>query len=231
MMKKLIFLLLLSISCWANAQFGDKNFIDQNYIEVTGTAEMSIIPNEIGITISVSEKDFKTKQSFPEYEKEIIAKLKEIGINVEKEFSIMDINSRLKTSFLKRSDVYAAKQYVVVVHDARIANKIFESLEKIGINNMVISKFSHSEIEKLRREVKINAVKAAKEKAIALTQAIGQTIGRALYINEINSQPWQANMYENKVMNSNQELGEDKDFLDFQKIKLKSSFTIRFELK
>jgi uncharacterized protein YggE len=230
-MKKLLFFIFISICGLASAQSGEKNFIDQNYIEVTGTAEMNIVPDEIEITISVSEKDFKTKQSFPEYEKEIISRLKAIGINIEKEFSIMDINSRLKSSFLKRNDVYNAKQYVVVVHDASTANKIFESLEKMGINNMVISKFNHSDIEKYRREVKINAVKAAKEKASALAQAIGQTAGRALYIAEINVQPWQNNMYSNQVINMNKEMDEGGDTVDFQKIKLKSSYTIRFELK
>jgi uncharacterized protein YggE len=230
-MKKLLFFVFISICGLASAQCGEKNFIDQNYIEVTGTAEMNIVPNEIEITISVSEKDFKTKQSFPEYEKEIISKLKTIGINIEKEFSILDINSRLKSSFWKRTEVNAAKQYVVLVHDAGMANKIFESLDKIGVNNMVISKFSHSDIEKYRREVKINAVKAAKEKASALAQAIGQTAGRALYIAEINVQPWQNNMYSNQVINMNKEMDEGGDTVDFQRIKLKSSYTIRFELK
>lgn len=36
---------------------GGKNFIDQNYVEVTGTAELEIVPDEIYLRIVISEKD------------------------------------------------------------------------------------------------------------------------------------------------------------------------------
>jgi len=228
-MKHLLILTFILVSAMTNAQSGEKNFIDQNYIEVTGTAEVNIVPNEIQITISVSEKDFKMKQSLAEYEKDIISRLKEIGIPVEKEFSVMDINSRLKSSLFKRTEVYSAKQYVLIVHNAETANKVFEVLDKIGIANMVITKFDHSEIEKYRHEIKIKAIKAAKAKASELAEAINQSIGRALYIVELNNSPWQPNPNSNTFMKEGS--SDDNSGIDFQKIKLKSSYTVRFELK
>ncbi len=67
-MRKL-FTLLFLITCSALiAQTGGKNFIDQNYIEVTGKAEMEILPDEVYLRILLNEKDFKGKD-FAEIEK------------------------------------------------------------------------------------------------------------------------------------------------------------------
>ncbi|MBK7869291.1 MAG: hypothetical protein IPJ74_00735 [Saprospiraceae bacterium] len=44
-MKNLL-LLLLCLPLFSHAQSGVKNFIDQPYIEVTGKAEMEIVPDE-----------------------------------------------------------------------------------------------------------------------------------------------------------------------------------------
>ena len=37
----------------------EKNFIDQNYIEITASAEKEVSPNEIYISITIDEKDNK----------------------------------------------------------------------------------------------------------------------------------------------------------------------------
>ena len=55
-MKQLL-LMLLIIPFVTNGQTGDKNFIDQNYIEVTGNSEMEISPDLIYIKILINEKD------------------------------------------------------------------------------------------------------------------------------------------------------------------------------
>ena len=48
-----IVLSLLLGSFVTMAQSGEKNFIDQNYIEVSGTAEMEIVPDQIYLKLSL----------------------------------------------------------------------------------------------------------------------------------------------------------------------------------
>ena len=63
-MKQFILLgYALLITQFSFAQSGTKNFIDQNYIEVNGNAKMEIIPDEILMNISLSERDTKNKES------------------------------------------------------------------------------------------------------------------------------------------------------------------------
>jgi uncharacterized protein YggE len=85
-------------------------------------------------------------------------------------------------------------------------------------------------MDEFRKEVKINAMKAAKEKAGALAKAIDQSIGRALYIQELDYQLYnaQANM---TMRAANYDMDYKVPDLDFEKLKLEYSILARFELK
>ncbi|MDA3891149.1 MAG: hypothetical protein PF517_05735 [Salinivirgaceae bacterium] len=62
-MRSLLIVLALILTLFTQAQTGTKNFIDQNYIEVTGKAELNVVPDEIFLKILISEKDTKNKIS------------------------------------------------------------------------------------------------------------------------------------------------------------------------
>ena len=76
------------------------------------------------------------------------------------------------------------KRYELIVNDGKTLGKIYQGLDRIDISNISIVKTSHSDIEKIRRETKLKALKAAKEKANDYAKVINQTIGKALFIQE-----------------------------------------------
>ncbi len=236
-MKNTLFVVLMLLSINAVAQTGDKNFIDQNYIEVVGKSELQISPDQIYIKIVLKEEDTKNKEGLAELENKLITTLEEIGINVEKDLLIKDINSNFKYYLLSKSKILLSKEYEVLVRDGKTASRVFLGLENIGISNVSIDRLEHSEMVKFRKEVKVNAVKAAKDKAEALASALGQDIGRALYIEEMND-PFHRPMISNSMMVrglSSDVYGANKvtkelDF-DFEKIKISYSILCRFELK
>lgn len=96
-----IVLSLLLGSFVTMAQSGEKNFIDQNYIEVSGTAEMEIVPDQIYLKIVISEKD-KGKKTVEQQEKAMIAILQKLGIDVRKDLLMKDMSSNFKSYFLKK---------------------------------------------------------------------------------------------------------------------------------
>ena len=53
------------------------------------------------------------------------------------------------------------------VHNAGEVNKLFQLLDELEIEDAGISKTSHSQIEKFRKEIKIEAMKNAKDKSEA----------------------------------------------------------------
>ena len=235
-MKKLLVILLPLISVASYSQNGTKNFIDQNFIEVTGKAEMKIVPNEIYLKILLNQKDFKGKKNFDEVEKSMAEKLTEIGIDISKKLEIKDMTSNFQNYWLKNSSINSIKEYQLNVKNAKTAGYVYKELESLGISNITIVRIEHSGIEKFRKEVKINAIKAAKEKAKLLTNAIGQNVGNAIYIQELNNQNYKAlqgaaggssfvvRRYSNEFDK------EKKTEIEFEKIKLEYSILIRFEI-
>jgi len=209
-----------------------KNFIDLNYIEVTGKAEMEVAPDEIFIQIFINESDYKGKQTLEILERNMLKKLQEIGIDLKKEFAVNDISSNFKDYWIKKTDIFTSKQYQVIVHTAPMAGRVFRELEGLGISNISIEKVDNSEIEKYKKEVKVKAIQAAKEKAESLSGAIGQTIGKAIYIRE--SEPLYAPVMANTMMKAR---GMELDAsytepdIEFEKIKLEYSVDVYFELK
>lgn len=182
-MKKIIILFLL-IPLTGLAQQGSKNFIDQNYIEVTGTVESEVIPDQIYINITINERDKKGKISVEQQEVKMVQRLKAAGIDIEKNLSVSNFNSHYVDYFLKKDGVLKRKQYTLLVNNTQKLAKAFQVFEDLEISNVYISKVDHSKIEELKLKAKIKTIKIAKKKAKAYADAIEQSIGKALFIKE-----------------------------------------------
>lgn len=230
-MKKLlaIVMVLFATQVWAQST---KNFIDQNYIEVTGKAEKKVTPDEIYLRIVINEKDNKGKTSVEQQEREMIKALKALGIDVDKNLRVRDQGSNYKDYLLKKNVILTSKEYQLMVSTGQMVGNVFIRLEAVGISNIDVERVDHSQMEQFRREVKVEAVKAAKEKAADLATAIGQTAGRALYIREDeNYYPRMAApamlMKSNVAMESMDQASD----LEFEKIHIEYSVQVYFELK
>jgi uncharacterized protein len=224
-----IIAILLSSTFLLSAQI-EKNFIDQNYIEVTGKAQMDISPDIFYVQIQISEKDSKSKISIDESEKAMIAKLKEIGIDMNKDLSVNDLSSSFQKHLIGKADINVSKEYVLTVHNTNTLFKVFTGLESVGISNSRLLKVESSKIIEYRNEVKIKAIQAAKEKASMLATAINQTIGRAIFIQENNQ--WQTSSRNSNIMFANSISDKSsEENIDFEKITIDYSILARFELK
>ena len=87
-------------------------------------------------------------------------------------------------------------------------------------------------IQQIRKDLKIQAVKAAKEKAQYLASAIDEQVGVAVTINEPGEAfyPMYANVRSNKIMAQDVEQTDQAE-VDFSKIKYKFEVTVVFALK
>jgi len=235
-MKKLFSALFLITVTATFAQSGTKNFIDQNYIEVTGKVETEITPDEIYISIIINEKDKKGRISVEKQENKMLEKLKQLGIDLKKDLKVLDFSSNYKFFFLKKTDILKSKKYQLIVHDGLQLAKVFQALEKIDISNTSIFKVGHSQIEEYKRKAKIKALKQAKEKAADYANAVDQEVGRVLYIQEMNTQHinYRNNTMLNEVAVSYGAVKKKMDQvnnIEFEKIKIYASVMARIELK
>lgn len=232
-MKKALSLLFLFCIVSAYSQTGTKNYIDQNYIEVTGKAEIEVVPNQIYLKIIIAEKEIKGKTTIEELEKSMIRSLTEIGLDPIEDIAIKDMASNFKSYWVKNSEIQTTKEYQVLCRDANKAGEVFRELESLGISNITIERVYHSEIQELRHKVKIEAIIAAKKKAQSLANAIEQNIGKAIFIQELNFQPYRGNpgAASNIIIKGYlDEVAVVDPTIEFEKIKLDYSIVVRFEL-
>lgn len=237
-LKHLITILLAAAFTSSFAQTPGVKIDEQPYIEVTGTAIKEVVPNEIYISIELYEKyKDKVKISIEEQETKLKAALTSIGVDLSNLY-LSDANADYVKVSWQKKDVITNKNYTLKVSDAATVGKVFQELDKIEITDASIEKVSHSDIENLRKEVKISAIKAAKDKADYLLAAIGETAGKPLIITENNNANYTANTYANYNI-SNKALEnlslnlkkENDDEIQFEKIVIQSSFYVKFSIK
>jgi len=240
-MKKIILVLIPFLFCLAfagNAQPLTPAEKEVPYIEVTGTAEKEVVPDEIFISISLKERqDGKEKHSIEQQESAMKQGLTSIGIDL-KDLSLSDATSDYVRVKIAKRDVISTSDYLLKVNNAATLGKVFEKLDELKIEDAKIARVSHSRIEEFRKEVKILAIKAAKDKADYLLNAIGEKTGKPLVIMEnrpdiyttanaqVSQQYELQNIYKAEGISA-------KAFpeLQFQKIKIASTFYVKFAIQ
>ncbi len=215
------------------SQNGPKNFIDQPYIEVSGTVEAEIIPNEIFLKIVLSEHNSKSKLSIEKQENLMITALNELGINTGESLSVSDFSGMYTRNFLGDSNLKKVKQYQLVLSDGKTLGEVYQALDQCDISNISITETSHTEIEKFRRETKLKALKIAKEKAKDYAITIGQDIGKALLIQELGSNTFASQMASNNVIGNNYSQGylkQKSQNINLHPIVIKETVMVKFIL-
>jgi uncharacterized protein YggE len=205
------------------------------YIEVVGNGEMEVVPDQIYISFTLKERfEGKTKIGLEDQEKEMKKRLVKLGIDL-KDLQLADANSDFIKIKRKKPDVIASKDYILMVSTTGTLSKVFEMLDEINAFNAGIQRVDHSNIKEFRKQVKMQAVQEAKEKAGYLLSAIGESVGKPLFIQERESydefQPMlkMASMAVNQMDEAQNE--EALPEIGFKKIKLKYTVFARFAIK
>jgi len=206
---------------------------NDSYIEVTGKAVRKVTPDRIYLSININEKDFKNR-TLESLEKDMMRALRKVGIDIEKDLKVSDMSSNFRKYWYGRQDVRTARDYQLLTRDAATAGKAVMALEDIGVSRVNLEKTEYSGIEKLKLEVKVEAVKAAREKALLMTGAIGQTLGPAFYINDQES--YRTPVYSNRLlaksalMSADGAVEESLPELEFEEMDVESTVVVRFRL-
>jgi uncharacterized protein YggE len=232
--KSGLFAALFCALTFANAQ-APVAIEEKPYIEVTGTAETEVIPDEIFVRIVVRERSVNKKSiTVSEQEEKLKAALKNLKIDL-KNLSLADANADFVRVDWRKKGVITQKTYSLKLGNANILGLVFQELDNLEITDAFVSHVQHSKIDSLRKEVKIKAIKAAKSKADYLLNAIGEKTGKALIVreNDVQYQPtWaMANVRTLQYKSLDNENSEPEESIDFKKIKVESSIYVKFGIQ
>ncbi len=239
-MKKLIFIFLYLFVATASAPAQENTAPNShdNRIVVTGTAEMEVEPDEVYMTFTLREYDNKSKEKvdLEAIRKEFLKACDDAGI-ASSDIAVQQVGGNaynrwwyLKNS--KRQDFRATVSYEIRFTGTAKIDALMPRLNDDALSNAWVSKNDHSKMEEFKKEVRIKAVKAAREKANAMAESIGQKAGRAIRIEE---QGTGAMPYVNYRMQANvmmDEGGSSKaESTPFKKLLITQQVRVEFELE
>ena len=228
-MKKLFIIAALVLVTYAAfAQNADL----RRKIEVTGIAEKEVTPDIINVSISLQEYlDGKKKTTIDQLENQLEGAVKNAGIPKE-DFTISNVSGWNNTWQKKKNpDFLASKQYSIRFHDLDKFNQILSNVDPKGIQSTNIDSYDYSKMADLKRELKIQALQSAKEKANYLLGSINEKVGRPISITESDNSSFPTPrpvMYKAMSMSVNSVPAESD--IDVKPIKLNFQIQAVFEI-
>jgi uncharacterized protein len=236
MKKNAILVLTLCLSLFAfsmNAQVMEKEKIRK--IDVTGSAEQEVVPDKISVSIILQEymKDNKTRVDMLVLEAQLQKAVADAGLSKES-LTVGNISGyrnwwgkKKPTTFLEN------KTYILTVANLAKIDAILNRVDEKGIASTNIDKYDYTKISELCKEVKIKALQAAKEKATYLLAGIGETLGEALEIQEVEESYQPQMTYSNTMMRSAamDSAPMQESTVDVKKIKVRYEMKASFRIK
>lgn len=221
----LVAALMLTTSLYAQ----QTNVMDQPYIEVSGRAEVEVVPDKIYVQITI-DGDSKGQETVLQQEKEMVQRFDALGIDVEKKLVVQE----LFNSALKSNKVTTFKMYRLEVNSATQLAHVFQALQAIGIAQAEIESVDVSNKEELIQKIRAEAAQNARQNALVLANALGQELGEALYVQDYSTSPYEyMNMStrDYAMAEVREVVAEVAPVLEFQKVTFNSSVRVRFLLK
>ncbi|WP_121354976.1 SIMPL domain-containing protein [Flavisolibacter nicotianae] len=239
-MKKVF--LLLAGSILTVASFAQERNPYPRTITVSGTAETEIAPDEIYVQVDLKEYDKKGggKIGIEKIRQDFLTAVRSMGLP-DSAVTIAYYSGyngnpwwRKKN---KKEELYSSITYQVKLRNSAQVDQLVDKLDDNATQNFFIQRTSYSKLEELKKRLKMDAVRNAKEKAAYLTDAINEKIGEAVTINEPSEfyQPYYAGASRVMAMKNaamdQAESAPDQQQADFKKIKIKYDVTVVFALK
>ena len=210
---------------------------NSRYIEVTGSSETEIIPDEIHFMITIKEywqeefekkskpEDYQTKVPVNEIEHNLMSALKQAGI------APSDIQTKEVGDYWRErgKDFLISKTFDIKLQNPDHINRIIQTVNTKGIQSMNIGELKNKDLQEYRKQGKIEALKAARQKADYLVAAMGQKLGNVLRIVEPEERSF--SYFQPQSAMSNVAIPSyDSNPENFRTIKLRYQMTARFEI-
>ncbi|WP_164110075.1 MULTISPECIES: SIMPL domain-containing protein [Sphingobacterium] len=188
-MKQIIALFfLISSVVMVNAQ--STNIESSRKVATKGYAEKEVTPDIIYLSVSLKEfymdGNMKKKVTIETIEKQLFDAAMAAGVKKE-DFTIQNIYSYNYENKKKNNELMQSRQYRIKVTNLNGLNSMLEKIDPQGLQSTSINGYDHSQKREIERELKTLAVKDARQNAEILAAADGQSVGKALVINDNSS--------------------------------------------
>ncbi len=197
-MKTLLLLLAAVITAPATL-FGQQPGILPPLVSTSGTAEIRVVPDlaDLRFEIEIRHTDLKeARKQQAERAAKVLEALRAGGV-VEKDLQASQVqiqphytqpDSRQETDTVQFFSV--SQDVTCTLHDVSKVTDVTAAVVTAGATASHGASLRTSELRKYRDEARVKAIKAAKEKAVALATELGSKVGKPYAITEASSHNW-----------------------------------------
>ena len=158
-------------------------------ISVTGTAEVNVAPDEVVLSLGVESRDKDLAIAKAQHDrrvKKLLAEARDAGVEGKYiQTSMLQMRPDYSDEKAPRFLAYQVSQTIqVTLKDLSKYERLITKLLEAGVNRVDSVEFLVAEPRKYKDEARAKAIRAAREKALAMAGELGQTIGKPWDISE-----------------------------------------------
>ena len=217
-------------------------------VTVAGVATITVIPSEVVISLGVHSVNPQLSLAVADNNERVarvLDSIEKLGV-ARKDYQTDSIQlnpRRWDWNSTNRSEPYAmVKTIRVTLRDASQLEALLTAAFEAGVDQLSSVEFRSADIAMHREKARLLAVKAARDKAAAMSGEIGQGLGRALYIEEVGGYSpygtsyWYGGYYgqsqaANTTINAGGVPVQNDETVAFGQISVTSRVNVVFELK
>jgi len=212
-------------------------------ISVTGTAEVNVAPDEAILILGVQSRDRDltiAKSQHDRRVRKLLAEARTAGVD----------EKNIQTSTLQMQPVYSEEKVPrflafevsqtiqVTLKDLSKYERLISKLLESGLNRVDNVEFLVAEPRKYKDEARAKAIRAAREKAVAMAAELGLTIGKPWEISEegFNGLFAQTSIYANRSVQASSDaydrsLSTDESTVAPGEVSIRASVRVSFQLE
>ncbi len=196
-----VIVILLAILCLSGQSLLAQGYDPRHTISVYGHADVKVAPNEVEISMSVETHNFaidKAREENDSKTSDILSMARKYSIEDKYiQTSYMEVEPRYDQKYDANghesernfSGYYVTKHISVTLRDISKFEKFIAEALKFGTNYIQNTSFATTELRKYKDQARLDAIRAAKEKAMALAGELGLKLGKPIMISENGIRP------------------------------------------
>jgi uncharacterized protein YggE len=158
-------------------------------VSVTGTAEVNVAPDEVILSLGVESRDRDLTIAKAQHDhrvKKLLAEAHDAGVEGKYiQTSMLQMRPDYSEEKVPRFLTYQVSQTIqVTLKDLSKYEHLITKLLEAGVNRVDSVEFLVAEPRKYKDEARAKAIRAAREKAVAMAVELGQTVGKPWDISE-----------------------------------------------
>jgi uncharacterized protein len=205
-------------------------------ISVTGTSEIKVAPDGVNLALGVESHDKElvlAKANNDKRVKRLMALTQEAGVDAKNiQTSALTMGPEYSEDKIPKFLGYEVSQTIVMtLKDISKYEALMTSFLQAGVNRVNGIRFVVAESRKYRDEARLKAIRAAREKALAMAAELGQTTGKPWEVAEGTDYDAGYLAVNSFTRNDGAQLPQEQSTIAGGEVTIRASVRINFQLE